>query len=137
MDTELYQDWGLISARRVKILITTIMQSAMPDSLPLPRVTETGDGYISIKDPTTGYFLEFGTSIHEGELTIAVENGNAGEARGLGITTALFSQVAEHIIKKFGKPHRFTLAVHEDRGFGVWQAIAKKIGATIVANKTA
>jgi hypothetical protein len=91
---------------------------------------------VSVKGSPEGYYivrsdklrLDFGITADGGEINANIVNAYSSY-KGAGVVTSIFGQCFKAAEQLWGKPTKFVMSAHEDRGHGVWQHIAHKLGA--------
>lgn len=94
------------------------------------------DAKLSIKSSPEGYYtvrgeklrLDFGITADGGDINANIVNAYSSY-KGKNVVTEIFAQCFRAAEQLWGKPNRFVMSAHEDRGHGVWQHIAQKLGA--------
>ena len=94
--------------------------SSSPEGYYIARITNASQGK-NIK-------FDFGITADGGEITANIVNAYSNY-KGAGVVTSIVGECFKAAERLWGKPSKFVISVEEDRGHGVWQAIAKKLGA--------
>lgn len=72
--------------------------------------------------------FDFGITADGGEISANIVNGYSSY-KGAGVITKIIGECFKAAEQLWGTPTKFVISVQQDRGHGVWQAIAKKLGA--------
>ena len=114
--------------------------------LPFPTMKKIVQSVVKSVDPTAKLKIkdDWGTCMIEGEkirfdFSITADGGEINayivnayvyqDYRGHGIIQEILRQCFKAMADLYGQPEKFNLTAQEDRGHGVWQAIAQKLGA--------
>jgi GNAT superfamily N-acetyltransferase len=89
-------------------------------------VKQTPEGYYSVNGEKLR--LDFGITADGGDINANIVNAYSSY-KGAGVVTKIFDQCFQAAEQLWGKPIKFVMSAHEDRGYGVWQHIAQKLGA--------
>lgn len=122
LDPELYGEELPIAT--VKRIVTGVMSQV--DSSATVTVKQSPEGYYSINSEKLR--LDFGITADGGDINANIVNAYSSY-KGAGVVTEIFAQCFRAAEQLWGKPNRFVMSAHEDRGHGVWQHIAQKLGA--------
>jgi len=122
LDPDLYGE--MLPTSTIKRIVAGVMNQVDPDAK------------ISVKQSPEGYYivrgeklrLDFGITADGGEISANVANAYSSY-KGAGVVTKIFAQCFQAAEQLWGKPIKFVVSVQQDRGDGVWQAMAKKLGA--------
>jgi hypothetical protein len=92
------------------------------------KLSSTEEGYVHVTAGTLNLYV--GASVYDSELTISVSGGLGLVSQGEypGAVTAMIAAVRNAIVSKYGQPTNTILSVGDDKGHGVWQHIAAKLG---------
>jgi hypothetical protein len=96
------------------------------DSAAKVTVKQSPEGYYIVRSDKLR--LDFGITAQGGEISANIVNAYSSYP-GQGVVTNIFGQCFKAAEQLWGKPTKFAMSAHEDRGHGVWQHIAKKLGA--------
>ena len=110
--------------------IKRIIQSVMSQVDPTAKLTikRTPEGYIDVHSDNGLLTLIFGITADGGEIGANIDKAYSSY-KGKGVVTAIIGQCFKAAEKRWGKPEAFSINPYEDRGHGVWQAMAQKLGA--------
>jgi GNAT superfamily N-acetyltransferase len=120
LDPELYEELPTTFLRG-------IVTRALPD-VPL-RFKTTPEGYLNVRADDGSVRLDIGMSIAGGDIGFNIENAYLTQHQGTGAMTQIIKDAYQAVERKYGRPQSRSLNVMQDRGHGVWQAIANKVGA--------
>jgi hypothetical protein len=104
-----------------------IVTRALP-GVPL-RFRTTPEGYLSVRATDGSVRLDIGMSVAGGDIGFNIENAYLTQHQGTGAMTQIIKDAYQAVERKYGRPQSRSLNVMQDRGHGVWQAIANKVGA--------
>ena len=125
LDPEIYGEELSVST------IKRIVQGVMSQVDPTAELTirKTPDGYIDVYADNGKLTLVFGITADGGEIGANIDKAYSSY-KGKSVVTSIIGQCFKAAEKKWGKPESFSINPYEDRGHGVWQAMAQKLGAT-------
>ena len=90
------------------------------------KITQSPEGYYTVEGEKIG--LDFGITADAGEINANLVNAFSSY-KGAGVVTEILRQCFKAMADLYGQPTDFVISAHQDRGHGVWQAIAQKLGA--------
>jgi hypothetical protein len=122
LDPEIYGE--MLPTATVKRIVTGVMNQVDPDAK--VTVKQSPEGYYIVR--SEGLRLDFGITADGGEIGANIVNAYSSY-KGKNVVTEIFGQCFKAAEQLWGKPSKFVVSVQQDRGDGVWQAIAKKLGA--------
>jgi hypothetical protein len=108
----------------VKRIVAGVMNQVDPGAK--VSVKQTPEGYYSVNGEKLR--LDFGITADGGEINANIVNAYSSY-KGKNVVTDIFGQCFKAAEQLWGKPAKFVMSAHEDRGHGVWQHIAQKLGA--------
>ena len=120
------EEYGLeLPTATVRRIVTSIMAQIDPDA----RVTvrNTPEGYYMVSTDTDMLRFDFGITADGGEISANIVN--AYNSYKGGVVTKIIDLCFKAMVKKYGRPTKFVISTQQDRGDGVWQHIAQKLGA--------
>jgi len=120
LDPELYEELPVTFLKR-------IVANALPD-VPL-RFRTTPEGYLSVRADDGSVKLDIGMGIAGGDIGFNIENAYLTQHQGTGVMTRIVNDAYQAVERRYGRPQSRSLNIMQDRGHGVWQAIAHKLGA--------
>ena len=121
LDPEIYGE--MLPIARVKSIVTSVLAQVDPQA----KVTIKGspEGYYRIESEKLRF--DFGITADGGEINANIINAFSSY-KGAGVVTSIIGQCFKAAEQLWGKPQKFVISTQEDRGHGVWQAIAQKLG---------
>ena len=122
LDPEIYGE--MLPTATVKRIVNTVMSQVDPGAK--VSVKQSPEGYYIVR--SEGLRLDFGITADGGAINANIVNAYSSY-KGKNVVTEIFGQCFRAAEKLWGKPARFVMSAHEDRGQGVWQHIAQKLGA--------
>lgn len=122
LDPELYGE--MLPTSTVKRIVTGVLNQVDPGK-PV-TVKSSPEGYYVVR--SEGLRLDFGITADGGDINANIVNAYSSY-KGKNVVTEIFGQCFRAAEQLWGKPNRFAMSAHEDRGHGVWQHIAQKLGA--------
>jgi GNAT superfamily N-acetyltransferase len=122
LDPDLYGE--MLPTATVKRIVIGVMNQVDPDAK--VTVKQSPEGYYIVR--SEGLRLDFGITADGGEIGANIVNAYSSY-KGKNVVTDIFAQCFRAAEQLWGKPTKFVVSVQQDRGDGVWQAIAKKLGA--------
>ena len=122
LDPEIYGEELPVST--VRRIVANIMNQVDPGAK--ISVKQTPEGYYSVDSEKLR--LDFGITADGGDINANIVNAYSSYP-GAGVVTQIFAQCFQAAEQRWGKPKQFVMSAHEDRGHGVWQHIAQKLGA--------
>jgi GNAT superfamily N-acetyltransferase len=122
LDPDLYGEE--LPVATVKRIVASVMNQVDPEAR--VSVKQTPEGYYSVNSDKLR--LDFGITADGGEINANIVNAYSSY-KGAGVVTKIFGQCFRAAEKLWGKSTKFVMSAHEDRGHGVWQHIAQKLGA--------
>jgi hypothetical protein len=94
------------------------------------KVKGSPEGYYLVSTDNDKLQFDFGITADAGEISANIVNAYAREDYlGTGIVTKIIDLCFKAMVKKYGRPEKFVISTQEDKGHGVWQHIAQKLGA--------
>ena len=90
------------------------------------KITHSPEGYYCVQGDKIR--LDFGITADGGEISANIVNAYSSY-KGTGIVTEILRQCFKAMADLYGQPTDFVISAHQDRGHGVWQHIAQKLGA--------
>jgi hypothetical protein len=122
LDPEVYGE--MLPTSTVKRIVAEVINQVDPDAR--VSVKQSPEGYYIVRGEKLR--LDFGITADGGEISANVVNAYSSY-KGAGVVTKIFAQCFQAAEQLWGKPTKFVVSVQQDRGDGVWPAIAKKLGA--------
>jgi GNAT superfamily N-acetyltransferase len=122
LDPEIYGE--MLPTATVKRIVNTVMSQVDPGAK--VSVKQSPEGYYIVR--SEGLRLDFGITADGGTINANIVNAYSSY-KGKNVVTEIFGQCFRAAEKLWGKPAKFVMSAHEDRGDGVWQHIAQKLGA--------
>jgi len=122
LDPEIYGE--MLPTSTVKRIVTSVMKQVDPTAK--VTVKQSPEGYYNVNSDKLR--LDFGITADGGEINANIVNAYSSY-KGAGVVTNIFAQCFKAAEQLWGKPAKFVMSAHEDRGHGVWQHIAQKLGA--------
>lgn len=122
LDPEIYGE--MLPTSTVKRIVAGVMNQVDPGAK--VSVKQTPEGYYSVNGEKLR--LDFGITADGGEINANIVNAYSSY-KGAGVVTEIFKQCFQAAEQLWGTPVKFVMSAHEDRGHGVWQHIAQKLGA--------
>jgi hypothetical protein len=122
LDPEIYGEELPIA--KVRQIVQNIMFAVDPTA-PL-KIKGSPEGYYIVESPKLN--MAFGITADGGEISANIERAYSSY-KGANVVTDILKQCFAAMEKKFGKPTAFVISPREDRGHGVWQHVAQKLGA--------
>ena len=122
LDPDVYGE--MLPTATIKRIITGVMNQV--DPMAKVTVKQTPEGYYSVNAEKLR--LDFGITADGGDINANIVNAYSSY-KGKNVVTEIFGQCFKAAEQLWGKPNRFVMSAHEDRGYGVWQHIAQKLGA--------
>jgi GNAT superfamily N-acetyltransferase len=122
LDPEIYGE--MLPTATVKRIVNTVMSQVDPGAK--VSVKQSPEGYYIVR--SEGLRLDFGITADGGTINANIVNAYSSY-KGKNVVTEIFGQCFRAAEKLWGKPAKFVMSAHEDRGQGVWQHIAQKLGA--------
>jgi GNAT superfamily N-acetyltransferase len=123
LDPELYGE--MLPTSTVKRIVAEVIDQVDPGAK--VSVKQSPEGYYIVRGEKLR--LDFGITADGGDINANIVNAYSSY-KGAGVVTKIFGQCFEAAEQLWGKPEQFVMSAHEDRGHGVWQAIAQKLGAS-------
>ena len=121
------EEYGLeLPIATVRRIVTAVM--AQVDPQPVVKVKGSPEGYYLVSTDNEMLTFDFGITADGGEISANIVNGYSSY-KGAGVVTKIIDQCFKAMVKKYGRPTKFVISTQQDRGYGVWQAIAQKLGA--------
>jgi hypothetical protein len=121
------EEYGLeLPIATVRRIVTAVM--AQVDPRAVVKVRSSPEGYYLVSTDNEMLTFDFGITADGGEISANIVNGYSSY-KGAGVVTKIIEQCFKAMVKKYGKPTKFVISTQQDRGDGVWQAIAQKLGA--------
>jgi hypothetical protein len=126
MEPELYED-----------VPTSILKKAVQAALPGVKLVfrTTPEGYLNVTDDEEFIRLDIGMNIYDSELSFNIENAYLTKYAKSGAMTNIIATAFKLAEKKYGIPRARSLSINQDRGHGVWQRIADKLGLEYSAHQ--
>ena len=123
------EEYGLeLPTSTVRRIVTAVV--AQVDPTARVRVGYTPEGYYVVSTDNDKLQFDFGITADAGEISANIVNAYAREDYlGTGIVTKIIDLCFKAMVKKYGRPEKFVISTQEDKGHGVWQHIAQKLGA--------
>lgn len=122
LDPDVYGE--MLPTSTVKRIVAGVMNRVDPGAK--VTVKESPEGYYIVRGEKLR--LDFGITADGGDINANIVNAYSSYP-GAGVVTNIFAQCFKAAEQLWGKPNRFAMSAHEDRGHGVWQHIAQKLGA--------
>jgi GNAT superfamily N-acetyltransferase len=122
LDPEIYGEELPVST--VRRIVAGVINQVDPGAN--VTVKQTPEGYYSVNGEKLR--LDFGITADGGDINANIVNAYSSY-KGAGVVTKIFDQCFQAAEQLWGKPIKFVMSAHEDRGYGVWQHIAQKLGA--------
>jgi len=122
LDPDLYGE--MLPTSTVRRIVAGVMRQVDPGAK--VTVKQTPEGYYSVNGEKLR--LDFGITADGGEINANIVNAYSSY-KGAGVVTEIFKQCFKAAEQLWGTPNKFVMSAHEDRGYGVWQHIAQKLGA--------
>jgi GNAT superfamily N-acetyltransferase len=122
LDPEVYGE--MLPTATVKRIVTSIMNQVDPSTK--VTVKQSPEGYYIVRGEKLR--LDFGITADGGDINANIVNAYSSY-KGKNVVTEIFGQCFRAAEQLWGKPSRFVMSAHEDRGHGVWQHMAQKLGA--------
>jgi GNAT superfamily N-acetyltransferase len=122
LDPELYGEE--LPLATVKKIVTGVVKQV--DSNAKVTVKQSPEGYYIVR--SEGLRLDFGITADGGDINANIVNAYSSY-KGKNVVTEIFGQCFRAAEQLWGKPTKFVMSAHEDRGHGVWQHMAQKLGA--------
>ena len=121
------EEYGLeLPPATVRRIATAVMAQVDPQAQ--VKVRCAPEGYCLVSTDNDMLTLDFVITADGGEISALIVNGYSSY-KGAGVVTKIIDQCFKAMVKKYGKPENFVISTQQDRGDGVWQAIAQKLGA--------
>jgi hypothetical protein len=121
------EEYGLeLPIATVRRIVTAVM--AQVDTQAVVKVRSSPEGYYLVSTDNEMLIFDFGITADGGEISANIVNGYSSY-KGAGVVTKIIDLCFKAMVKKYGKPTKFVISTLQDRGDGVWQAIAQKLGA--------
>jgi hypothetical protein len=108
----------------VKRIVASVMKQVDPSAK--ISVKQSPEGYYNVNGEKLR--LDFGITAAGGEISANIVNAYSSY-KGAGVVTKIFGECFKAAEQLWGTPQKFVMSAHEDRGHGVWQHIAQKLGA--------
>ena len=122
LDPDLYGEELPIAM--VKRIVNTVISQVDPGAK--VSVRQSPEGYYNVNSDKLR--LDFGITADGGDINANIVNAYSSY-KGAGVVTQIFGHCFRAAEQLWGKPNRFVMSAHQDRGHGVWQHIAQKLGA--------
>ena len=122
LDPDIYGE--MLPFDTAKSIIQNVVRSVDPQAK--LKITQSPEGYYTVEGEKIG--LDFGITADAGEINANLVNAFSSY-KGAGVVTEILRQCFKAMADLYGQPTDFVISAHQDRGHGVWQAIAKKLGA--------
>jgi GNAT superfamily N-acetyltransferase len=121
------EEYGLeLPTSTVRRIVTAVVAQVDPTARVI--VKQSPEGYYLASTDNKMLRFDFGITADGGEISANIVNGYSSY-KGAGVVTKIIDQCFKAMVKKYGKPSKFVISTQQDRGDGVWQAIAQKLGA--------
>ena len=121
------EEYGLeLPIATVRRIVTAVMAQVDPQAV--VKVKGSPEGYYLVSTDNEMLTFDFGITADGGEISANIVNGYSSY-KGAGVVTKIIDQCFKAMVKKYGRPTKFVISTQQDRGYGVWQAIAQKLGA--------
>jgi len=122
LDPDLYGEE--LPVATVKHIVTKVMSQVDPKAK--VSVKSSPEGYYIVR--SEGLRLDFGITADGGEIGANIANAYSSYP-GQGVVTSILGQCFRAAEQLWGKPTKFVMSAQQDRGHGVWQHMAQKLGA--------
>lgn len=122
LDPDLYGE--MLPTSTVRRIVTSVVKQVDPGSK--ITVRQSPEGYYLVNSEKLR--LDFGITADGGEISANIVNAYSSY-KGAGIVTKIIDLCFKAMVKKYGRPTKFVISTQQDRGHGVWQHIAQKLGA--------
>ena len=122
LDPDIYGE--MLPFATAKSIIQNVVRSVDPQAK--LKITQSPEGYYTVEGEKIG--LDFGITADAGEINANLVNAFSSY-KGAGVVTEILRQCFKAMADLYGQPTDFVISAHQDRGHGVWQAIAQKLGA--------
>ena len=120
------EEYGLeLPIATVRRIVTAVMAQVDPQAV--VKVRSSPEGYYLVSTDNEMLIFDFGITADGGEISANIVNGYSSY-KGAGVVTKIIDQCFKAMVKKYGRPTKFVISTQQDRGYGVWQAIAQKLG---------
>ena len=121
------EEYGLeLPIATVRRIVTAVMAQVDPQAV--VKVRSSPEGYYFVSTDNEMLIFDFGITADGGEISANIVNAYSSY-KGAGVVTKIIDLCFKAMVKKYGKPTKFVISTQQDRGDGVWQAIAQKLGA--------
>ena len=108
----------------VKQIVSSIMKQVDPKAK--VSIKQSPEGYYNVN--SEGLRLDFGITADGGDINANIVNAYSSYP-GKNVVTNIFGQCFRAAEQLWGKPAKFVMSAQQDRGYGIWQHIAQKLGA--------
>ena len=122
LDPEIYGEE--LPFHTAKSIIHNVITSVDPQAK--LKISHSPEGYYSVEGEKIR--MDFGITADAGEISANLVNAFSSY-KGAGVVTEILRQCFKAMADLYGQPTDFVISAHQDRGHGVWQAIAQKLGA--------
>ena len=121
------EEYGLeLPIATVRRIVTAVVAQVDPSAV--VKVKSSPEGYYLVSTDNEMLVFDFGITADGGEISANIVNGYSSY-KGAGVVTKIIDLCFKAMVKKYGRPTKFVISTQQDRGDGVWQAIAQKLGA--------
>ena len=126
LDPDLYGE--MLPTATVGRIVRAVVAEIDPSAV--VKVKGSPEGYYLVSTDNNKLQFDFGITADAGEISANIVNAYAREDYlGTGIVTKIIDLCFKAMVKKYGRPEKFVISTQEDKGHGVWQHIAQKLGA--------
>jgi hypothetical protein len=126
LDPDLYGE--MLPTATVGRIVRAVVADIDPSAV--VKIKGSPEGYYLVSTDNDKLQFDFGITADAGEISANIVNAYAREDYlGTGIVTKIIDLCFKAMVKKYGRPEKFIISTQEDKGHGVWQHIAQKLGA--------
>jgi hypothetical protein len=126
LDPDLYGE--MLPTATVGRIVRAVVAEIDPSAV--VKIKGSPEGYYLVSTDNNKLQFDFGITADAGEISANIVNAYAREDYlGTGIVTKIIDLCFKAMVKKYGRPEKFVISTQEDKGHGVWQHIAQKLGA--------
>ena len=126
LDPDLYGE--MLPTATVGRIVRAVVAKIDPSAV--VKIKGSPEGYYLVSTDNDKLQFDFGITADAGEISANIVNAYAREDYlGTGIVTKIIDLCFKAMVKKYGRPEKFIISTQEDKGHGVWQHIAQKLGA--------
>jgi hypothetical protein len=123
LDPDLYGE--MLPTATVGRIVRAVVAEVDPSAV--VKIKGSPEGYYLVSTDTDMLTFDFGITADGGEISANIVN--AYNSYKGGIVTKIIDLCFKAMVKKYGRPEKFVISTLQDRGYGVWQHIAQKLGA--------